>query len=201
QISYASTAPELSDPGRYEFFSRVVPPDSYQAQAMVAVVRALGWSYVSTLASEGNYGESGVEAFVQSSREAGGLCIAQSIKIPREPKPGEFAKVIGRLMETSTARGVVLFANEDDIRLPVPSQSSPACWSSSQSIPVQSGPLPVAPQSPGVHPSSSQSIQFPSQSFPVHPSFDEYFTSRSLENNRRNLWFHEFWEDDFNCRL
>ena len=31
--------------------------------------------------------------------------------------------------------------------------------------------------------------------------FDEYFTSRSLENNRRNLWFHEFWEDDFNCRL
>ncbi|NWV59221.1 GRM6 protein, partial [Malurus elegans] len=115
-ISYASTAPELSDPGRYEFFSRVVPPDSYQAQAMVAVVRALGWSYVSTLASEGNYGESGVEAFVHSSREAGGLCIAQSIKIPREPKPGEFAKVIGRLMETSTARGVVLFANEDDIR-------------------------------------------------------------------------------------
>uniref|UniRef100_A0A8C5TPZ0 Glutamate metabotropic receptor 6 n=1 Tax=Malurus cyaneus samueli TaxID=2593467 RepID=A0A8C5TPZ0_9PASS len=54
---------------------------------MVAVVRALGWSY------------SGVEAFVHSSREAGGLCIAQSIKIPREPKPGEFAKVIGRLME------------------------------------------------------------------------------------------------------
>ncbi|XP_027563631.1 metabotropic glutamate receptor 7-like, partial [Neopelma chrysocephalum] len=70
QISYASTAPELSDPGRYEFFSRVVPPDSYQAEAMVAVVRALGWSYVSTLASEGNYGESGVEAFVHSSREA-----------------------------------------------------------------------------------------------------------------------------------
>ena len=31
--------------------------------------------------------------------------------------------------------------------------------------------------------------------------FDEYFTSRSLENNRRNLWFHEFWEEDFNCRL
>ncbi|OPJ75226.1 hypothetical protein AV530_019229 [Patagioenas fasciata monilis] len=33
------------------------------------------------------------------------------------------------------------------------------------------------------------------------PGFDEYFTSRSLENNRRNLWFHEFWEEDFNCRL
>ncbi|KAI2547729.1 LOW QUALITY PROTEIN: GRM8 isoform 10, partial [Pan troglodytes] len=53
------------------FFSRVVPPDSYQAQAMVDIVTALGWNYVSTLASEGNYGESGVEAFTQISREIG----------------------------------------------------------------------------------------------------------------------------------
>ncbi|MEQ2247970.1 Metabotropic glutamate receptor 6 [Ilyodon furcidens] len=71
QISYASTAPELSDNSRYEFFSRVVPPDSYQAQAMLDIVKAMGWNYVSTLASEGNYGESGVDAFVQISREAG----------------------------------------------------------------------------------------------------------------------------------
>ncbi|XP_041129743.1 metabotropic glutamate receptor 8-like isoform X2 [Polyodon spathula] len=116
QISYASTAPELSDDNRYDFFSRVVPPDSYQAQAMVDIVKAMGWNYVSTLASEGNYGESGVEAFLQISREAGGLCIAQSIKIPREPKLGEFDKIIKRLMETSNARGIILFANEDDIK-------------------------------------------------------------------------------------
>lgn len=71
QVSYASTAPELSDNNRYDFFSRVVPPDSYQAQTMLDIVKALGWNYVSTLASEGNYGESGVEAFMQISREAG----------------------------------------------------------------------------------------------------------------------------------
>lgn len=46
----------------------------------------------------------------------GGLCIAQSIRIPREPRPGEFEKVIKRLMETSNARGVIIFANEDDIK-------------------------------------------------------------------------------------
>ncbi|NXK71204.1 GRM6 protein, partial [Amazona guildingii] len=170
QISYASTAPELSDPARYGFFSRVVPPDSEQAEAMVAVARALGWSYVATVASEGSYGESGVEAFVQSSREAGGLCIAQSIKIPREPRPGEFDKVIGRLMETSTARGVVLFANEDDIR-----HGATGRYGVSHGAMGRYGVPPAG--------------------------FDEYFTSRSLENNRRNLWFHEFWEEDFNCRL
>ena len=46
----------------------------------------------------------------------GGVCIAQSVKIPREPKPGEFDKIIRRLLETSNARAVIIFANEDDIR-------------------------------------------------------------------------------------
>ena len=70
-MSYASTAPELSDDRRYDFFSRVVPPDSFQAQAMVDIVKTMGWNYVSTLASEGSYGEKGVDAFMQLSREAG----------------------------------------------------------------------------------------------------------------------------------
>lgn len=46
---------------------------------MVDIVRALGWNYVSTLASEGNYGESGVEAFVQISREAGELGVGTGV--------------------------------------------------------------------------------------------------------------------------
>lgn len=45
-----------------------------------------------------------------------GLCISQSVKIPREPKPGEFDKVIRRLSENPNARVVIIFANEDDIR-------------------------------------------------------------------------------------
>ncbi|KAJ8245308.1 hypothetical protein GJAV_G00269400 [Gymnothorax javanicus] len=199
QISYASTAPELSDNSRYDFFSRVVPPDSYQAQAMLDIVTAMGWNYVSTLASEGNYGESGVEAFVQISRETGGVCIAQSLKIPREPKPGEFDKIILRLLETSNARAVVMFANEDDIRrilsaarrnnqtghfLWVGSDS----WGSKVSPVVQQervaeGAVTILPKRASVD------------------AFDRYFKSRSLSNNRRNVWFAEFWEENFNCRL
>lgn len=38
---------------------------------MVDIVRHMGWNYVSTVASEGNYGESGVDAFIQKSREDG----------------------------------------------------------------------------------------------------------------------------------
>ncbi|KAM5308835.1 metabotropic glutamate receptor 6 isoform 2-T2 [Glossophaga mutica] len=199
QISYASTAPELSDSTRYDFFSRVVPPDSYQAQAMVDIVRALGWNYVSTLASEGNYGESGVEAFVQISREAGGVCIAQSIKIPREPKPGEFNKVIRRLMETPNARGIIIFASEDDIRrvLEAAHQANLTghfLWVGSDSWGAKASPIlnleDVAVGAITILPKRA-SID----------GFDQYFMTRSLENNRRNIWFAEFWEENFNCKL
>ncbi|XP_028980175.2 glutamate receptor, metabotropic 6a [Esox lucius] len=199
QISYASTAPELSDNNRYDFFSRVVPPDSYQAQAMVDIVKAMGWNYVSTLASEGSYGESGVDSFQQISREAGGLCIAQSIKIPREPKPGEFDKIINRLMETSNARGVIIFANEDDIKRVLEAAkranlTGHFLFVGSDSWGAKSSPIvdqeDVAEGAVTILPKRA-SIE----------GFDQYFTSRSLENNRRNIWFAEFWEDDFRCKL
>ncbi len=46
----------------------------------------------------------------------GNVCISQSVKIPREPKSGEFDKIIQRLGENPNARVVIIFANEDDIR-------------------------------------------------------------------------------------
>ena len=71
QISYASTGIELSDKSRFGYFSRVVPPDSFQAQALVDVVKAFQWTYVSTLADEGNYGERGIAAFENLAEKQG----------------------------------------------------------------------------------------------------------------------------------
>ncbi|KAI4531294.1 hypothetical protein MG293_019152 [Ovis ammon polii] len=199
QISYASTAPDLSDNSRYDFFSRVVPSDTYQAQAMVDIVRALKWNYVSTLASEGSYGESGVEAFMQKSREDGGVCIAQSVKIPREPKPGEFDKIIRRLLETSNARAVIIFANEDDIRRVLEAarkanQTGHFFWMGSDSWGSKIAPVlhleEVAEGAVTILP-KRMSVR----------GFDRYFSSRTLDNNRRNIWFAEFWEDNFHCKL
>ncbi|XP_061591430.1 metabotropic glutamate receptor 4 isoform X1 [Cololabis saira] len=199
QVSYASTAPELSDNTRYDFFSRVVPPDTYQAQAMVDIVKAMGWNYVSTVASEGNYGESGVDAFIQKSREDGGLCISQSVKIPREPRLGEFDKIIRRLSENPNARVVIIFANEDDIRRLLQAakranQTGHFIWVGSDSWGSKIAPIlnqeEMAEGAVTILP-KRQSIK----------GFDRYFISRTLENNRRNIWFAEFWENNFQCKL
>ncbi|KAM8755166.1 metabotropic glutamate receptor 7-like isoform X1 [Acanthopagrus latus] len=199
QISYASTAPELSDDRRYDFFSRVVPPDSFQAQAMVDIIRALGWSYVSTIASEGSYGEKGVEAFTQLSKEAGGICIAQSLKIPHNPKLEDYDKAIQQLLETQHSRAVIIFASEEDIRGVLnatkrANQVGHFLWIGSDSWGAKSSPIhqleEVAVGAVTILPKRS-SIE----------GFDEYFTALTLENNRRNVWFAEFWEENFDCRL
>ncbi|KAF7210290.1 metabotropic glutamate receptor 4 isoform X2 [Nothobranchius furzeri] len=199
QVSYASTAPELSDNTRYDFFSRVVPPDTYQAQAMVDIVKAMRWNYVSTVASEGTYGESGVEAFIQKSREDGGLCISQSVKIQREPRVGEFDKIIHRLSENPNARVVIIFANEDDIRRLLQAakranQTGHFIWVGSDSWGSKIAPIlnqeEMAEGAVTILP-KRQSIK----------GFDRYFISRTLENNRRNIWFAEFWENNFQCKL
>ncbi|XP_043564347.1 metabotropic glutamate receptor 7-like isoform X5 [Chiloscyllium plagiosum] len=199
QISYASTAPELSDNSSYAFFSRVIPPDSYQTQAMVDIVKAFGWNYVSTLASEGSYGESGVEAFVQVSKEAGGICIAQSLKIPADPKRADFDKIIKSLLDTPRVRGVIIFANEDDIRqvLAAAKRANKAghfIWIGSDSWGSKHSPV----KQQGEMAEGAVTI------LPKRASvdgFDTYFTSRTLENNRRNVWFAEFWEENFDCQV
>nr|XP_028575168.1 metabotropic glutamate receptor 7 isoform X3 [Podarcis muralis] len=201
QISYASTAPELSDDRRYDFFSRVVPPDSFQAQAMVDIVRALGWNYVSTLASEGSYGEKGMESFIQISRESGNLCIAQSLKIPqdRKDKTYEFDKIIKLLLDTPRARAIIVFAYDEDIKHILAAakradQVGHFLWVASdtwgskinpviQQEDVAEGAITILPKRAMIE------------------GFDTYFTSRTLENNRRNVWFAEYWEENFNCKL
>ncbi|XP_067095484.1 metabotropic glutamate receptor 7-like [Osmerus mordax] len=199
QISYASTAPELSDDRRYDFFSRVVPPDSFQAQAMVDIIRALGWTYVSTVASEGSYGERGVEAFTKLSKEAGEICIAQSLKIPPNSKLEDYDKAIQQLLETQHSRAVIIFASEEDIRGVLnatkrANQVGHFLWIGSDSWGAKSSPIhqleDVAVGAVTILPKRS-SIK----------GFDEYFMALTLENNRRNVWFAEFWEENFDCRL
>lgn len=80
QISYASTSAKLSDKTRYDYFARTVPPDFYQAKAMAEILRFFNWTYVSTVASEGDYGETGIEAFEQEARMRN-ICIATSEKV------------------------------------------------------------------------------------------------------------------------
>ncbi|XP_072791178.1 metabotropic glutamate receptor 7 isoform X3 [Taeniopygia guttata] len=131
----------------------------------------------------------------------GGLCIAQSLKIPqdRKDKSIDFDRIIRQLLETPNARAIVIFANDEDIRQVLAAakradQVGHFLWVGSdtwgskvspllQQEDVAEGAITILPKRATIE------------------GFDTYFTSRTLENNRRNVWFAEYWEENFNCKL
>ncbi|XP_002738356.1 metabotropic glutamate receptor 8-like [Saccoglossus kowalevskii] len=198
QISYASTSSELSDKSRYNYFSRVVPPDSYQAQAMIDLVQAFGWEYVSTVASEGNYGEGGVEAFTQLAKNTG-ICIAKSEKIYMDSLDSSFDRIVEYLFEKTQARGVITFVNEDDLQRLLQAternnMTGHFIWIASDSWGTKDSPVEDQERV-----AEGAITILPKQT--ALSGFDKYFQALNPTNNTRNPWFKEFWESFFKCKF
>ncbi|KAL7847516.1 hypothetical protein AOLI_G00222340 [Acnodon oligacanthus] len=120
QIAYSATSMDLSDKSLYKYFMRVVPSDAQQARAMVDIVKRYNWTYVSAIHTEGNYGESGMEAFKDMAAKEG-ICIAHSDKIYSNAGEQSFdrlleklrshlpkARVVACFCEGMTVRGILM---------------------------------------------------------------------------------------------
>ncbi|XP_062584949.1 metabotropic glutamate receptor-like isoform X1 [Saccostrea cucullata] len=198
QISYASTSADLSDKARYDYFSRTVPPDNFQAKAIVDIVEYFNWTYVSTVASEGDYGQSGIDEFKEKAK-ARNVCIAESIKILSNSNPSTFDDAIIKLKAKENARIVVLFLRIEDATnlLNAATRKGVASrfiWIASDAWGTQEKPV----QQNADVAEGALTIELQST---LIPSFDRYFMSLTPSNNKRNPWFPEFWENVHNCSL
>ncbi|KAM4582227.1 metabotropic glutamate receptor 2 [Fundulus diaphanus] len=196
QISYASTSAKLSDKTRYDFFARTVPPDFYQAKAMAEILRYFNWTYVSTVASEGDYGETGIDAFQQEAR-ARQICIATSAKVSRSMSRWSYENVIRSLQQKSNAKVVILFTRSEDARellVAANRMNVTFTWVASDGWGAQES---VVRGSEAV---ADGAFTIELASYQI-PHFNQYFTALHPYNNTRNPWFREFWENQFQCSL
>ncbi|RLU21009.1 hypothetical protein DMN91_007625 [Ooceraea biroi] len=198
QISPASTAKALSDKTRFDYFARTVPPDTFQSIALVDVVKSANWSYVSTVYSEGSYGEYGIEVFTREATERN-VCIAAALKVPSAADDKVFDDIIQRLSKKPNARAIVLFTRAEDARGILDAArrsnlSQPFQWLASDGWGRQSKLV------EGLEEEAEGAITVELQSKKI-PGFDDYMESRTPENNRRNPWFGEYWEEVFGCTL
>ena len=81
-VSHKYIPSSYSDKSRFGYFFRVVPSDYYQARVMVDLILEAGYNYVSAVHTEGNYGASGMKAFLDLSEEAG-ICTATELAVPQ----------------------------------------------------------------------------------------------------------------------
>ncbi|XP_015510635.2 metabotropic glutamate receptor [Neodiprion lecontei] len=198
QISPASTANALSDKTRFDYFARTVPPDTFQSMALVDVVKSVNWSYVSTIYSEGSYGEYGIEMFTRQANDRN-VCIAAAEKVPSAADDKVFDNIIAKLLKKPNARAVLLFTRAEDARriLEAARRSNltqPFQWIASdgwgKQIKLVEGLEDVA--------EGAITVELQSENL---PGFDDYMASLTPETNRRNPWFGEYWEDAFACTL
>uniref|UniRef100_A0A3Q3IW71 Metabotropic glutamate receptor 3 n=1 Tax=Monopterus albus TaxID=43700 RepID=A0A3Q3IW71_MONAL len=196
QISYASTTAKLSDKTRYDYFARTVPPDFYQAKAMAEILRFFNWTYVSTVASEGDYGETGIEAFEQEARMRN-ICIATSEKVGRSNAKKSYEAVIRQLLQKPNARVAVLFLRSDDARELLAAAArlnTSFIWVASDGWGAQESIV------KGNEVTAEGAITLELAANPL-PEFNHYFLSLNPVKNLRNPWYREFWEQRFQCSL
>ncbi|KAF0309242.1 Metabotropic glutamate receptor [Amphibalanus amphitrite] len=198
QISPASTAQALSDKTRYEFFARTVPPDTFQATALVDMVQLFNWSYVSTIASDGYYGHSGMDAFHRQAAERN-ICIAVAEKVPRDATAKTFENIIMNLQKKPMARGVILFVRAEDARGVLEAAKrlrlrEPFHWIASDGWGKQESLV------QGVEEVADGAITVELTSRRV-AAFDRYMAELTPDTNRRNPWFRDYWQAFFGCSL
>lgn len=115
-VSYASTSRLLSDRTRFKNFLRTVPSDTRQAQAMVDVILAFDWNFVSTIASDTEYGRSGIDSFKQAvnGRKDYRICIAVDEVFTVRTSKAKVREMISKIREHPEAKVIVLFAELND---------------------------------------------------------------------------------------
>ncbi|KAF2365781.1 Receptor ligand binding region, partial [Trinorchestia longiramus] len=106
QVSFFSTSPELSNKQRFEYFTRTIPSDQHQVDAMIEIVRMLNWTYISIIYEESNYG---IKAFEQLQDKLGhyNICIAVKQKLTKDSGVGNvttYDNIVLDLLTKSRAR-------------------------------------------------------------------------------------------------
>ncbi|XP_063888044.1 LOW QUALITY PROTEIN: metabotropic glutamate receptor 6-like [Scylla paramamosain] len=200
QVSFFSTSPELSNKQRFEYFSRTIPSDHYQVKAMVEIVKRLGWSYVSIIYEESNYG---IKAFeeLEGLLATNNICIAVKEKLVKDSgvaEEGAYDHIVQRLLQKYHARGVIIFGSDQEVAgvmraVRRNNATGSFSWIGSDGWSARSL------VSSGNEAEVEGTLSVQPQANPVG-GFDDYFLSLTVEKNKRNPWFVEYWENHFGCR-
>ncbi|XP_058794617.1 metabotropic glutamate receptor 2 isoform X2 [Phymastichus coffea] len=200
QVSFFSTSPELSNKQRFEYFTRTIPSDLYQVKAMVEIIKQMNWTYVSVVYEESNYG---VKAFeeLESLLAKNEICIAVKEKLVKDSGVAEesgYDAIVQRLLTKRRARGCIIYGSDQEVaglmRAVRRNNATGAfSWIGSDGWSAR------GLVSDGNEAEVEGTLSVQPQANPVE-GFEDYFLNLTVENNKRNPWFVEFWEDHFKCR-
>jgi hypothetical protein len=111
-ISTYATSDLLSDKTIYEYFLRLVSPDTFQVRAMLDLCQHMGWTYVSMVYSEGSYGEnaaSKINYYLRRTNSEYTICLATSQKLYNDATTADIDATLLQLTKDENVNVVILF--------------------------------------------------------------------------------------------
>ncbi len=107
-LATMASSDDLSDKSRFEYFMRLVPPDKFQAEAILSFYTAHNWTYSALVFSEGGYGENGAKQ-IQNEAKKREICLAFVFKVPSEDSASDYDYIVKLLKANKNAKVITLF--------------------------------------------------------------------------------------------
>ena len=110
-ISIEATSDTLSDKTDFEYFSRIVPPDRLQTQAIIDLLIAFNWTYVSMIGMSTDYSRNGIAKLKQLAEE-NEICISYFVEVTSDYEDKDYDNIIRQLRIDHKAQVVVIFMGQ-----------------------------------------------------------------------------------------
>ena len=205
QISSTVTSKILNE-NRFDYFFRMVPPDTQQALAMADIITHFNWSYIMGIYLDDSYGYEGIKTLNELLKsETHNVCSTDWLPIPVSASAEDFDEIVTKINKEwiANATVVVLFCHqkqaeglfeavlrrqetENEFALRNITWIGSEGWGKSVSPKYYNLVHGMLSTIPRVN---------------LSEEFDKYFLSLHPSNNSANPWFNEYWEEIFNCSL
>ncbi|XP_061166350.1 metabotropic glutamate receptor 8-like [Saccostrea echinata] len=199
QISYFATTPELSDNVKYKYFKRTVPSDTYQAKALVSIMRSLDWQYASILYEDSNYGIDGYTE-IKTAAEDAGICFGFDKKVRESAKEDELERIADNLMKKRNTDGKVVAILFTQYALAHRIMEIVDKSYSSNDVVWIGGDAWIGKEPPIGRQKTIEGAIGISPETGRYPGFAEYFKEINISRNP-NPWFGEYLRQHYNCSL
>ena len=205
QISYGSSASELSDRVRFDYFFRTLPSDSFLARAMADVVNRFEWSYIIALHSDDSFGRNGLDVILKNiidgQNNVTKKCTAIKISMPLVVSEDQYDAIVRDLNQpwVRNATVALLYGYK---------RQTTGIMKAIEKLLLDN------PQSPLRHITwvGCEALRVESQyhylvrgmmrmEYKVNMShgFQSYFTTATPQSASSNPYFRAYWEKKFNC--